>query len=376
MGVLALAALATLLVRRSRVPGAPGAVVLPPNDLAVAVLPVANEAQDPDLDRAGIGRILGDAFVQILSDIPRVYVVSQIRLNEVARSQGRSLADAARDPSFAAKVSQASGANAMLSGRLSRLGKTYILDAELTRLPDILVGKFQANSQEVDQLLSELTGGISRKIQAKLGSSQSTPGLDRVATTSLEAYEHFVRGYDLQAEGDFGKSIPELLRAVEIDPEMGLAWSFLGCGYSFAGDDAKARAAQERAEKLLDRVNQKERRWIELNGVWVKSKNSTLFRKEAERYIRDYPDDREGYLYAGLAAEWLEGNCREAIPWYEKAYRLTPAFYPITKGIVDCHLKMKQRDEAVPALRRYLEIPSLSPLGRSQAQSRLAEFQK
>ncbi len=345
-------------------------------DLAVAVLPVQDESGDADLSRARIGRILGDAFVQILSDVPKVYVVSPIRLEEVSRTLKRSVGDAARDPDLAMTLCRDSGANAMLTGRLSRLGKTYILDAELTRLPDTLLGKFQASSESAEKLLPELTGGIAEKIQSKIGAS-STRDASQVATGSIAAYEHFVRGYDLQNEGEFQASLAELEKAVEIDPRMGLAWSFLACGYSFAGDDARALAAQRRAETLLDTVNKKERRWIELNGTWVNSRNSSLYRRGVESYIRDYPDDREGYFYAGLGAEWLENDCERALTFFEKAYRLTPTYYPIVKGLVDCNLKLNRRAEAVAILQRYLAFPGgASGRGRAQAQSMLAELRK
>ncbi|HKD12092.1 MAG TPA: serine/threonine-protein kinase [Thermoanaerobaculia bacterium] len=375
LAAVAIAVVVALAMRRRNMMLPP--VKLPAGvDLAVAVLPIQDESGDADLSRAKIGRILSDAFVQILSDVPKVYVVSPIRLEEVSRMLKRSVTEATTDTDLAMTLCRGSGANAMLTGRLSHVGKTYVLDAELTRLPDTLLGKFQASSEMPDRLLPELTGGIAEKIHSKIGAS-STRDASQVATGSIAAYEHFVRGYDLQNEGEFQASIPELEKSVEIDPRMGLAWSFLACGYSFAGDDARALAAQRRAEQLLDTVNKKERRWIELNGTWVNSRNSSLFRQGAEQYIRDYPDDREGYFYAGLAAEWLENDCARALPYYEKAFRLTPTYYPIIKALVDCNVKLNRTNEAIAVLKRYLSFPvGASGRGRLQAEGRLAELQK
>jgi hypothetical protein len=373
---LALAAIVVALLflwRRERMPAAQ--VKLPPNvQLAVAVIPVEDKSGDPELSRAKIGEILGDSFVQILSDIPHVYVVSPLRIEDVAQSLGRSVADAAKDGRLAVKLCNGSGANAMLTGKLSRVGQTYVLDAELTRLPHTLLGKFRASFQGLARLLPELTGGVAGKIQAKLGASP-TYDASQVATASIAAYEHFVRGCDLQSEGDFQGSLPDLEKAVQIDPRMGLAWSCLAYSYSFSGDNAKALAAQRQNETLLDTVNKKERRWIELNGTWV-SRNSSLFRQEAEKYIKDYPDDREGYFYAGLSAEWLDNNCAQALGYFEKAYRLTPTYYPITKGLVDCQVNLNRRGEAIAALKRYLAFPAGIGPARQQAQGRLVELQK
>src|SRR5713101_380178 len=91
---------------------------LPPNVLAVAVLPVADQSGDPELSRAGIGKILADAFVQVLSDIPRVYVVSPIRVDQAAHKLGRSVTEAAKDSAFAHRICEKAGATAMLTGSL------------------------------------------------------------------------------------------------------------------------------------------------------------------------------------------------------------------------------------------------------------------
>ena len=62
--------------------------------------------------------------------------------------------------------------------------------------------------------------------------------------------------------------------------------------------------------------------------------NGALYRKTMEKFMQEYPDDRDGYFYAGLGAEYLEKNCEYALLQFEKAYALTPNYYPITKAIV------------------------------------------
>lgn len=372
--VATLVGLALLVLARRG--GNPAAVSLPANQLAVAVLPIQDASEDKELAKAGIGRILADAFVQILSDIPKVYVVSPIRLNEMARFEGRSLADASYDLSLAAKVCKRSGADAMLSGRLSRVGRVYILDAELTRLPDTLLGKFRASSEGAERLLPALIEGVSTKIQEKLGAPNAPRGLDNVATTNVKAYEHYVRGLEANMTADWKRAIPDLEKALELDPQMGLAWSELGCAYSFVGDNAKAEAAQRKAEEFLHRVNRKERMWIEANGIWIRTKSEQLFRKASEKFIREFPDDRQGYFYMGLAAEYLGGDCKDALTWYEKSYALSPGYYPITNAMADCHVKLGQKARAAQVLHRYLKLPAGDDLGRQRAQSRLAELKE
>jgi serine/threonine protein kinase/Tfp pilus assembly protein PilF/TolB-like protein len=374
-----LLAVALLLWRRESASSPP--MRLPANvALAVAVLPVSDESGDPELSRAGIGKILADAFVQVLSDIPRVYVVSPIRVDQVAQKLGRSVMEAAKDSAFAHRISEKAGATAMLTGSLGRVGKTYVLNASLYELPsDRILQSFRAESQNSDQLLPDLTAGVASMVRQKLGASSaeaSGSSVEKVATGSVEAYAHFVRGKDLSSEGLWKEAIPELQKALQISPQMAVAWSELGCAYSFFGDDANAQAAQKKAESLLDHANNKERKWIEWSSIWIRSASGDLYCAEGDKFIRQFPDDREGYFYTGLGHEYLRGDCEKALAYYEKAYNLTPNYYPITKAIVDCQLKLQHKDRAIAALKRYRALPWLSDHGRQQADWRLADVQK
>ena len=75
------------------------------------------------------------------------------------------------------------------------------------------------------------------------------------------------------ADGDADRAGPANGSAA--DPEMTLAWSALACSYSFLGDDTRARAAVMKARESLDRVGEAERRWIELDEIWVTTATRT-----------------------------------------------------------------------------------------------------
>jgi tetratricopeptide (TPR) repeat protein len=364
-------------------PPAPG-LRLPEGKTGVAVLPIQDDSGDPELAARGIGRILSDAFANILVDIPGVYVISPHRLESIARSQNSSLANASRDLALAREIGKQAMAGVLLSGTLSKIGGTYTLSATLTDTAnDIVLDNFLAQSESAERLLMDVTDGVKRGIWQKFAASTpgaaSGPGATRsvedVATRSVDAYDHYMRGAKFIVEGDWETAIPQLEKAVEIDPEMALAWSSLSCAHSFAGDDAKARAAHRKAKEFERHLNEMERRWIELDGIWVNTQNAQTYLETMQNYMKDFPDDRDAYFYAGLAEEHLNSDPAAAISWFEKAYGMVPTYYPVTKALVDCLLKLDRRDEAVAILERYLAHPWLEAHGKEQAQRRLAEIQ-
>jgi serine/threonine protein kinase/tetratricopeptide (TPR) repeat protein len=358
-------------------PPEPASFALPEGKMGIAIVPIVDDAGDEELTRAGIGRILADAFVQLLVDFPGFYVIDRYRLDSIAMGLGRSTDEAAEDRAFAREIGARADASAVLSGRLSRLGGVYILNATLTQIPtDVVLHSFQAQAEDPASLLGELTGRVAAELRAKYGVGEEMRGVDGVATASLDAYTHYIRGDDLIHEGNWTAAVPELQEAVRIDPEMALAWSALSCAFSFDGREAESRAAAHQATRFVDRLNDQERRWVELDCIWVTSLNGDLYLQAMDGYLKDYPDDHQGIFYAGLACQWLKGDCDSAMVWYEKAYRMSPAWYPVTKARVDCLLQLERTDEAKRALRDYLALPAAREHGRMQAAARLQEIER
>ena len=166
----------------------------------------------------------------------------------------------------------------------------------------------------------------------------------------------------------------EIRKALEIDPNMGVAWGELACVYSFAGEDIKAQEAQNNALKLRDRLSRKEKQWIDAISLWLDG-SGPAFRAAVEKFVSEFPDDRNGYFYIGLGWQWLDHDCKNAIPWYDKAYTLTPDYYPITKALVDCQIDLNQRRQAISSLQRYQKIVP-SGYGFDQAKWRLEKLQR
>lgn len=352
-------------------------VTVPAGPPVVAVMAIDNNTSDQELAQADVGRILADAFLQILYDCEGVKIVSPLRIHSIVSGLKRSYADTAKDLDLVQEICKLSNANTVLSGSLSQLGDTYILDGTLTQLPDHLLVSFRAESKGKTHLLENITASIAPNLKKTLGQKAGVNiaggrKIGEVATDSFSAYTHFVKGLDLNNEGKWPAAAGELNRALQIDPAMGLAWSELACAYSFGGDEAKARAAQRKAMELRSRMTRKEQLWVDANSLWFTG-NGENYRKKMQEFAKEFPDDRMGYFYTGLSWQWLSRNPKEAILWYEKAYTLSPEYYPVTKTLVDCYLELNQKDQAVAALQRYLKNVTAG-YGHQQAQARLTKI--
>lgn len=343
----------------------------------IAVMAIDNRTNDPDLARADIGRILSDAFVQILYDCQGVQVISPLRINSMAAGLGRKFDETAQDPDLVDRLSRQLEANTILSGTLSQIGETFVLTTTITDLGSgRLIGSYQSNAQGKNQLLS-LPSNVSAKIKDTLMQAAGTTirgGRDagEMTTKSFEAYTHFLKGRDLNNEGRWKDGVDELNKALELDPDMGIVWSELSCSYSFLGEPERSKAALEKAKESLPRMSRKEQQWLESNAAWVDG-NGEEFRRRMTNYIHNFPDERDGYFYLGLGWQYLDHNCNEAIKTYEQAYKLTPNYYPVTKALVDCQLELNQKTDAARSLQRYMDATK-SGYGYNQAKWRLEKL--
>ena len=339
---------------------------------------IDDKTQDAELARADIGDILANAFVQILNDCQGVQVVSPARIQSALARHKRDFGATARDPALVQRICRETGANTILTGSLAYVGGTYILNANLTDLAGgKLLGGYEAQARSSTELLPALTAQVAPMVkESLLRTTMTLPAagdVTSITTGDMEAYRHYIRGLELNNSGHFADARTELERALAIDSTMTLAWAELACAYSFLQEDEPSRRAQRHAMAGRGRLNRKERLWVEINDVYF-SGSGARYRAALEDFLREFPDDRQATYYIGIGWRWLDNDCETAIAAFEKAYALTPEYYPITRDLVDCHLQLDQKKSAIAALRRYLALQP-PEIDRAQASDRLHSLQ-
>jgi eukaryotic-like serine/threonine-protein kinase len=344
----------------------------------IAVMAFENKTADPELAKADIGRVLSDSFVQVLNDCRGVQVISPWRINAAAMEVGRNFSDTAHDLKLIEKLNESLNANIILSGSLSQIQNTFILNATLTDLVSgKLVGNFQSQCEGKGGILMSLTNNISEPLKSRLveAGAPVAGGRDpnQVATGSLDAYAHYLRARDITTEGKWKEAVSELEKALAIDPNMAIAWGQLSCAYSFAGDEPRSKAAHEKALELKSRLTRRELAWLEAIGVWITG-NGTEYRATLDRFMKEFPDERDAHFYVGLSWQYLDHDCEKALESYNAGYHLTPNYYPLTKSIVDCQLELNQKQQAIDSLNRYMKVVR-SGYGYDQAMGRLKKIQ-
>jgi len=161
-----------------------------------------------------------------------------------------------------------------------------------------------------DEVVHEF-GVTAARLRAKLGEPSDSLArfnqpLEKALSPSLEALQAAAQGLKLSLAGDAQGGLKLFQRAVELDPNLAVAYGRLGATYLFLGNAELSEAAYTRAYQLRDRLTEKGRLGAEINyystviGDWEKEHSSAL------RFLEIFPRDvfahsnlREAFAHLG-----------------------------------------------------------------------------
>ena len=251
----------------------------------------ANRTNDPVFDDT-----LRQGLAVQLEQSPFLSLVSERRIQQTLRLMGQP-PDKPISPEIARDLCQRVGSVAALDGSIASLGKQYVLELRAVncRTGDIMArAEATANGKEqVLKALSQAAGKMRQKLGESIATAEKfdTP-LDQVTTTSLDALQAFSRGrVSIMGKGDFTAAIPQLEKAVRLDPNFAIAYAALATCFYDLGESAKAADYAKKAYELRDHVSERERLAIESQYHLFATGDLEKARQALELWAETYPRD-------------------------------------------------------------------------------------
>ena len=188
----------------------------------------------------------------------------------------------------------------------------------------------QADIDKRNEVVHEL-GVTAARLRAKLGESADSLArfnqpLEKALSPSLEALQAVTQGLKLSLAGDAEGGRRLYQRAVELDPNLAVAYGRMGAAYLFLGNTELSEASYTRAYELRDRLTEKDRFGAEItyysnvNGNWEKEYSSVL------RFLEIFP--RDVFAHANLREAFVHlGQPDRAADEAAEVARLRPSSY-------------------------------------------------
>jgi eukaryotic-like serine/threonine-protein kinase len=342
--VLAAAALVFGIVRASRqAQGRP----LTERD-AIVLVDFANATGEPIFDetlKQGLNTQLEQS--PFLNVVPDRRVAQALKLMG-AEGSGRLSREQARELCLRA------GATVLVAGSISRLGTQYVIGLTAT---DCGSGNEFLHVQEVaarrEGVLRSL-GESANAMRRRLGESLKTIGqfgmpVEEATTPSLEALQAYSVGRRTAREKGTPADIPFYQRATELDPDFAVAHAALGVSYMNQGQVSAARECLERAQRLSDRVSEREK--YRIAAYYHQAVTGDLERAAAvyEIWMQSYPREFAAQANLALAHIWL-GDYEKALAEARQALRLEPGNVLAYTNLAAVLIKLERPQEAKAAL--------------------------
>lgn len=332
---------------------------------SLAIVSFSNRTGVERLNKIEIGRIINDAMVQKFYEYPVIQLISPLRVERIIRESKIDRSDLADNPELAEKIARDTDARLMISGSLKALGEGLIFSADLHDLKDeTLLASYQMQATE-SGILGALIDSMCFRFQQKIGErfggvdtlERSQIGIGELTTQSLEAYRHFILGGEHHNLGEFDEAITEFQKALAIDSNFALAYSMMGCSYSWAKRDSEITPAYiAKLKSVAPRFQgtSKEALIFRGNIAWFENRQEDIF-QNYRLTLELYPDDRDAYYYYGIALAQLRNDHKDAIKNFEKARAFAPEYFPVYRDLAYSLNSLGRTEEAVNLLKGYIK---------------------
>jgi eukaryotic-like serine/threonine-protein kinase len=313
-----------------------------------------NTTGDPVFD----GTLRQGLAVQ-LEQSPFLSLVSEQRVQQTLRLMEKP-ADAQVTPEIAKEVCQRTESTAVVEGSIERLADAYVigLNAVNCHTGDVLARE-QITSEDKAHVLAAL-GKAAKEMRTKLGESGSTLRkydipLEQATTSSLEALKAFSSGMQVLSTQGEAAALPFYKRAIDLDPNFALAYSFLGIAYSSTGEAGTAAEYTRRAYELRDRASEPEKYFISATYYKEVTGNIEKAEEACKLWIQAYPREVQPHVFLAGAAYPLLGENEKVVEQAKEAIRLRSDF-PIPYAFEMLgYISLNRLEDAKATYKRALE---------------------
>jgi serine/threonine protein kinase/tetratricopeptide (TPR) repeat protein len=312
----------------------------------VVLTDFTNTTGDPVFDET-----LKQALAVQLGQSPFLNIISEQKLAEALRLMGRQPSDRVSGE-VARQLCVRTGCKAIVSGSISNLGDEYVIAVSAVGCTsgDTLAQEQQeaGTKQEVLKALGKAASSLRGKLGESLASIQKFDVPLEATTASLEALKAFSMGAAIGGTKGDAESIPFLKRAIELDPNLALAYLYLGNAYGNLGQEKLHTENIKKAYALSARVSERERYKISALYFWLSGdleQVSQLF----EMWGKSYP--KEVTPPADLAVIGVSlGQYEKAVTYTLDALRLEPNRTVAYSNLAQCYLALNRLDDAKKAI--------------------------
>jgi tetratricopeptide (TPR) repeat protein/predicted Ser/Thr protein kinase len=333
------------------------AAPIPKIEHSIAVISFENLTGDPRED--GLIRAVPNLMITKFEAMGIPYVASWERLRDLLKQLGKD-PDAPIDKETGFEICRREGIAVLVTGEVTKAGNVFVtnikaLDAGTKRSLASVSSQGQGEESILLAQIDDLAAGIHRKLTWNLPAAGAVSPVAEFTTTSMEAYNEFLKGRDLYDKSYFEDARQALQKAIEKDP--GFASAHLYMAYVYGGLRFVKLQAEtyKKAKALSDKATEKERLYIEAAYASAVEKDPEKRFRILQELTAKYPREKRAHL--SLAAYYRAKRAfPDAIGELEKALELDPDYGGAMELFAYLYMDMGDTEKATEYLKKYSAI--------------------
>ncbi|NIT58239.1 MAG: protein kinase [Phycisphaerae bacterium] len=330
----------------------------------ITVISFENQTGDPAYDYLRVA--IPNLLITNLEQSKYLRVTTWERLHDLLKQMGEEDVQII-DKNLGFELCRMDGVEAIVLGSFTKAGDIFATDVKVLDVASKTIlksasskGKGIASILEIQ--IDELSRDISRGVgisERRIEATQRPIAV--VTTTSMQAYNYYVRGGKEIGKWHWDDARRFLEKALELDSTFAMAYLSLGWAYDGLRDPQARLQAFQKAKHFSHKATDKERLYIETYYAWVIEKNTEKHLGILKEIVKKYPKEKIPYL--DLAQHYRDQEFYdEAIAEFNKALALDPNFGLAIRDLAKTYAQMENYEKAIEHLERYASVSPGDPL--------------
>jgi tetratricopeptide (TPR) repeat protein/tRNA A-37 threonylcarbamoyl transferase component Bud32 len=334
------------------------AVIPPKIENSLAIISFENQTGDKAYDY--LQKAIPNLLITNLEQTGNLYVATWERLDDILKQMGKKDVEVIdRDLGF--QLCRREGIETIVLGSFIKAGNMFATDVKVLDVENKkLLKSASSRGEGIDSIIKTQIDELSREIYQGLGELKQEVEavhmrIEDVTTTSMDAYNYFLRGRSDYEKFYFEDARQFLEKSIELDPTFASAYLYLAWTYGELGYREARNDAYEKAKAHSEKTPEKERLFIEAAYARTIERDPDKRFRILQQIADKYPKEKRVHYYIG---SYYDGKnmLDQALEEYNKALELDPNYgYAINQSAY-LYSDLGQFEKAVQYLERYASL--------------------
>ncbi len=329
---------------------------LPPRP--IAVMTFENLTGEKSLDY--LCKAIPNLLITNLEQSRHLSVMTWERMHDLLDALGQEDIELI-DEDLGFELCRTDGIEAIVLGSFTKAGNIVVTEAKVLDVATKkLIKTTSSKGEGVASILKTQIDELSKEISRGVGLSErrvkaTKLQITEVTTTSMDAYNYFLRGREEYEKMYYDDARQFLEKAIELDSTFASAYLYLADVYRSLHDYKATDKTLEKAKALSEKATEKERLYIEAEyAISIEDDSEKRFRILTQLATK-YPKEKRAHQYLG----WYyygKNLFYRALEEFNTALELDPDYGETLNGLAYTYAEMDDYAQAIEFFKRYASV--------------------